>query len=79
MGHASYERFPARILLMVLLVSNIYAQFPAMAARPIVPRDWWSEDWSLFLESLPKGPTTPSEASGCTSNPVNNGGICPDP
>ncbi|PKA61318.1 hypothetical protein AXF42_Ash006215 [Apostasia shenzhenica] len=31
----------------------------------------------ILLQSLPKGPTTPQGPSGCTHNPNNHGGICP--
>ncbi|KAG0458374.1 hypothetical protein HPP92_023531 [Vanilla planifolia] len=61
-----------------------------MGGRPLmeVKGEYWT-DWlpefkqgrssgGLLLQSLPKGPTTPSGPSGCTHNPGNHGGICPN-
>ncbi|KAG0469933.1 hypothetical protein HPP92_016633 [Vanilla planifolia] len=69
----------ARIFLMVLIVSGLYAPLPPASARPFLSRDWWTQEWSILMGSLPKGTETPSGASGCTSNPNNHGGLCPSP
>ncbi|KAH7655907.1 hypothetical protein IHE45_18G043900 [Dioscorea alata] len=66
-----------QLLILILVVSSMGG---LTTARPMRGEWWtWPEELGLLLESLPKGPVTPSGPSGCTNNPNNNGGSCPIP
>lgn len=64
----------ARVLLIILVVSSVYAAVEC--ARPL-EEVWWSDEVAeLLLQALPRGPVQPSGPSGCTHSP-NNPGHCP--
>uniref|UniRef100_A0A5B7BLJ4 Uncharacterized protein n=1 Tax=Davidia involucrata TaxID=16924 RepID=A0A5B7BLJ4_DAVIN len=64
------------IVLAVFLV--LLCVQPYKASRILNGEEWWTKKGdNIVLQSLQKGPVTPSDPSGCTNIPGGGGTSCP--